>query len=103
MQKLIRGTLICLMLAIVAAANLVSFSIDADGDAATPPVTVDFHFVAPAQKSVPTHTALKLPVPIAALTALEPLKAFHWQSQFAGYIESPIIPAISQSSLPLLC
>ena len=103
LQKLIRGTLICLMLAIVAAANLVSFSIDADGDAATPPVTVDFHFVAPAQKSVPTEAALKLLVPVAALTALVPLKVVHWQSQFAGYTESPILPAISQRSLPLLC
>jgi len=102
LQKLIRGTLICLMLAIVAAANLVSFSIDADGDAATPPVTVDFHFVAPALKSTLTHAVVKLPTPVA-LTAVLPVTVVHWHSVVAGQSDSQVLPVVPQNSLPLLC
>ena len=101
LQKLIRGTVICLMLAIVAVANLVSFSVDADGDATTPPVTVDFHFVAPVQKSMHQHAVVKLPVP--ALTPVTPLAVVHWQSVMAGHSDSQVLPAIPQNSLPLLC
>jgi len=102
LQRFIRGTLICLMLGIVAAANLASFSIDADGDAATPPVTVDFHFVAPAQKSMLTHAVVKLPTPVA-LTAFLPVTVMHWQSLAAGHNETQVLPAVPQNSLPLLC
>lgn len=101
LQKLIRGTLICLMLAIVAAANLVSVSIDADGDPATPPVTVDFHFVAPAHKSMHTHAAIKLPVP--ALITVASLSIEHCLRPVSGHVEPQGLPVIPQNSLPLLC
>ena len=53
LHRLLRGTVLGVMLLLAATANLVSFSYDADDDDDTPPVTVELSIGAPVKKA--TH------------------------------------------------
>ena len=52
MHKAFRRSVLGMMLLITAAAPLFTFSIDADDDDDTPPITVELNLVAPVQKNV---------------------------------------------------
>ncbi|HET9838681.1 MAG TPA: hypothetical protein VFR84_10630 [Candidatus Angelobacter sp.] len=51
LKRLLRGSVVGLMLLLAASANLVSFSYDADDDDETPPVTVELSIGAPVKKA----------------------------------------------------
>lgn len=48
----LRGTVLGMMLLLSAMASMVCFSYDADGDASTPPVTVEFSGIVPSKKAI---------------------------------------------------
>jgi hypothetical protein len=51
-RRLMRGSLLGLMLLLAGAANLVCISYDADDDEDTPPVSIELNIVAPCKRSV---------------------------------------------------
>jgi hypothetical protein len=50
--RFLRGAVLGMMLLLSGMASMVCFSYDADNDASTPPVTVEFNGVVPSKKSV---------------------------------------------------
>ena len=52
LARILRGTVLGVMLLLSGMASMVCFSYDADGDESTPPVTVEFNGVVPSKKGV---------------------------------------------------
>jgi hypothetical protein len=91
LKRLLRGSVVGLMLLLAATANLVSFSYDADDDDDTPPITVEINVGAPVKKA--THLVkqqssaeaaqLKSQVPVAeqiASAGVSPVPRLHLTS-----------------------
>jgi hypothetical protein len=76
--RFLRGAVLGMMLLLSGMASMVCFSYDADNDASTPPVTVEFNGVVPSKKgvqisrprsSVATHHVRGTEPPVADLVA----------------------------------
>ena len=52
LARILRGTVLGVMLLLSGMASMVCFSYDADGDESTPPVTVEFNGVVPSKKGI---------------------------------------------------
>src|SRR6476661_731669 len=95
--RFLRGAVLGMMLLLSGMASMVCFSYDADNDASTPPVTVEFNGVVPSKKGVQISRPRSSTV-AQHIHGTEP-PSFHF---LASAVHASVAPALVQSSPQLL-
>jgi hypothetical protein len=95
-----RGTMLVLAVLLTGAANLMCFSCDADHDANTPPLVVEFSFIAGAHGGV--HAQRSTAAPVAVIPVRPPFTAVSCE-HVADITMAQHLPLHGVTLLPLLC